>query len=193
MFSKKISRNATEELIAKLLETYEKLQYKRPMKKMQDNNITKLEKDLVNFEMQKLIVGHQKETIDRMERDMEFFKTQPLKFVDNLLERQETSKSNSRVDPPLKTYQPKMIPRFAKQLVISDSNFRKVNQLDISLQNAIHSYSSATIVISNVVDCDFPGATTETLNYKSAIIQLPKVFLDRRQRLNSKKQSTNVC
>ena len=45
--------------------------------------------------MQKLTVGHQKETIERMEKDMEFFKTQTSKVIDNLLERQETSKSKS--------------------------------------------------------------------------------------------------
>ena len=158
MFSKKVLEKCNkEELIAKLLETYEKIQEK-------DNIITKLEKDLINYEMQKLTVGHQKETIERMEKDIEFFKTQTTKVIDNLLERQETSKSNSHVDPPLKIYQPKMVPRFAKQLVISDSTFRKVNQHDISQQTAIHSYSSATIGdISNVVDCYSPGAKTETL------------------------------
>ena len=90
--------------------------------------------------MQKLTVVHQKETINRMEKDIKFFKAQTSKVIDNLLERQETSKSNSRVDPPLKIYQPKMVPRFAKQLAISDITFRKVNQLDISHQTATHSY-----------------------------------------------------
>ena len=90
--------------------------------------------------MQKLTVGHHKETIDRMEKDMEFFKTQTSKVIDNLLERKETSKSNSRVDPPVKIYQPKMVSRFAKQLVISNSHFRKVNQHDNSQQTAIHSF-----------------------------------------------------
>ena len=114
--------------------------------------------------MQKLTVGHQKETIDRMEKDIEFFKTQTSKVFDNLLERQETSKSNSRVDLPLTLYKPKMVTRFGKQLVISDSTFRKVNQHDISRQTEIHSYSFATIGdISNVVDCYSPGAKTETL------------------------------
>ena len=70
------------------METCEKIQEK--------NIITKLKKDLVNYEMQKLTVGHQKETIDRMEKDIELFKTQTSKVIDNLLERQETSKSNSR-------------------------------------------------------------------------------------------------
>ena len=57
-----------------------------------------------------------------------------------------------------------MVPRFAKQLVISDSTFWKLNQHDISQQTVIHSYSSATLGdISNVVDCYSPGAKTETL------------------------------
>ena len=55
--------------------------------------------------MQKLTVGHLKETIARMERDIEFFKTQTSKVINNLIERQDTSKINSRVDSPLKVYQ----------------------------------------------------------------------------------------
>ena len=100
-----------------------------------------------------------------MEKDIEFFKKQTSKIINNLLERQEKSKSNRIVDPPLKIYQPKMVPRFAKQVVISDSTFRKVNQHDISQQTAIHSYSSTTLGdISNLVGCYSPGAKTETLN-----------------------------
>ena len=123
-FQKKVLEKSNKaELIARLLETYEKMQEK-------DNLITKLEKYLVNSEMKKSTVGHHKETIDRMERGIEFFKTKTSKVIDNLLERQETSKSNICVDPPLKIYQPKFIRRFAKQLVISDSTFRKGNQHD---------------------------------------------------------------
>ena len=141
--------------------------------------------------MHKLTVRHQKETIDRMEKDIEF-KTQTSKVIDNLLERKDTSKSNSRVDPQLKIYQPKMVPRFAKQLVISDSTFRKVNQRDISQHTAMNSYSSSLIGdISNVVDCYSPGAKTETLIVHVGHNSIEKLFLDRRQRLNSKKQSTN--
>ena len=74
MFAKKVFEKCNkEELIAKVLETYEKIQEK-------DNIITKLEKDLVNYEMQKLIVGHQKETIDRMERYRIFQNTNFLSY-----------------------------------------------------------------------------------------------------------------
>ena len=58
--------------------------------------------------MQKSTVEDQKETIDRMKRDIEFFTKQTPKIIDILLERQETSKSNNRVDPPLKTIKPKI-------------------------------------------------------------------------------------
>ena len=75
-----------------------------------DHITTKLEKDIVYYEMQKLTVEDQKETIDRMERYIEFFQTQNPKVIDILLERQETSKSNNRVDPPLKTNKPKRYP-----------------------------------------------------------------------------------
>ena len=89
MFSKKVLEKCKkEELIAKLLETYEKIQEK-------DNIITKLEKDHVNNEMQKLTVGHQKGTIDRMEKDIEFFKTQTSKVIDNLLETGDVKKQQS--------------------------------------------------------------------------------------------------
>ena len=90
-------------LIQTPLETYDRVQEKV-------NIIRKLEKDLVNYEKQKLTVVHQKETIDRNERYIIVFKTQTSKFIDNLLERQDTSKSNRRVDPP-------------PQLFISDSTF----------------------------------------------------------------------
>ena len=172
MFSKKVfEKNNKEELIAKLKNSNEKTISYQNLKKI--------------YEMQKLTVGHQKETIDRMEKDIEFFKTHTSKVIDNLLERQETSKSNSHFDPPLKIYQPKMVPRFAGQLVISDSTFRKVNQHDILHQTAIHAYSSATIGdISNLVDCYSPGAKTETFIVHVIIIILTKLFLDRRQQLN---------
>ena len=57
-----------------------------------------------------------------------------------------------------------MIPPFAKQLLISDSTYRKINQQDISQQTAIYSYSSATIKdIGTVVEIYSLGAKTETL------------------------------
>ena len=81
MFLKKVLEICNKgELIAKLLETYEKIQEKDDIK-------TKLEKHLVYYEMQTLTVRHQKETNDPMEKDVEFFKTQTSKLIDNLLER----------------------------------------------------------------------------------------------------------
>ena len=81
MFSKKVLEICNkEELIAELLETYEKIQEK-------DDIITKLEKDLVNYEMQKLTVGHQKETIDRMEKISNFSKHKLLKLLIYLRDR----------------------------------------------------------------------------------------------------------
>ena len=59
---------------------------------------------------------------------------------------------------------PKVIPRFGKQLLISNSTNRKINQQDISQQTVIVSYSSATSKdIGNVVETYSPGANTETL------------------------------
>ena len=52
--------------------------------------------------------------------------------MEKVIEFFQNTKSNSRVDPPLKIYQPKMVPRFAKQLVVSESTFWKENQHYIS-------------------------------------------------------------
>ena len=56
-----------EELIAKLLEIYEKT--KKKHKTMRKNK-----KDLFNYELKGKWVAHQKKTIDRIENDIEFFK-----------------------------------------------------------------------------------------------------------------------
>ena len=58
-------------------------------------------RDLLNYEMQKLTVGHQKETIGCIEKDIELLKIQNSKVIDIVHEWQETPKSNNRVDPPL--------------------------------------------------------------------------------------------
>ena len=44
-----------------------------------------------------------------------------------------------------KKFFPKIVPRFAKNLLISDSTFKFVKQSDISSETAIHSYPSAAI------------------------------------------------
>ena len=45
--------------------------------------------------MQKLTVGHQKETFDRMEKDIELFKTKTSKVIDNLLGDRRRQKQQS--------------------------------------------------------------------------------------------------
>ena len=79
-------------------------------------------------------------------------------------EKQDNSRLLKNIETPDKKYNPKVIPRFAKKLLISDCTYRKINQQDISQQTAIHSSSSATIKdIGNVVETYSPGAKTETL------------------------------
>ena len=57
-----------------------------------------------------------------------------------------------------------MITRFGKQLLVSDSTYRKINQQNILQQTAIHSYSSAKIkFIRYVIETYSPEAKTETL------------------------------
>ena len=57
-----------------------------------------------------------------------------------------------------------MITRFGKQLLVSDSTYRKINQQNILQQAAIHSYSSAKIkFIGDVIETYSPEAKTETL------------------------------
>ena len=119
---------------------------------------------MAQYELQKQTITYQKETINRLEKDVEYFKEQTSKFNDNLLEQQDISRLLKNIETPDKNYYPKVIPRFAKQLLISDSTYRKINQPGISQQTAIHSYSSATIKdIGNVVETYSPGAKTETL------------------------------
>ena len=115
--------------------------------------------------MQKQTVTFQKETINRLKKDVEYFKEQTSEVIDNLVEKQDNSRLlKKNIETPDKKYYPKVIPRFARQLLISDSTYCRINQQDISQQTAIHSYSSATIKdIGNVVETYSPGAKTETL------------------------------
>ena len=114
--------------------------------------------------MQKQRVIFQKETINRLEKNVEYFKEQTSKVIDNLLETQDNSRLLKNIETPGKKYYPKVIPYFEKQLLISDSAYRKINKRNISQQTAIHSYSSAIIKhIRNVVETYSPGAKTETL------------------------------
>ena len=114
--------------------------------------------------MQKQTVTFQKETINRLERNVEYFKEQTSKVIDNLLETQDNSRLLKNIETPDKIYYPKVIPYFEKQLLKSDSAYRKINKRDISQQTAILSYSSAIIKdIRNVVETYSPGAKTETL------------------------------
>ena len=118
---------------------------------------------MAQYKLQKQTVTFQKETINRLEKDVEYFKEQTSKVIDNLLEKQDNSRLLKNIETPDQKY-PKVIPRFANQLLISDSTNRKINQQDISQQTAIHSYSSATIKdIGNVFETFSPGAKTETL------------------------------
>ena len=74
------------------------------------------------------------------------------KEIDNLLEQKQLAKY-----PTFQQYndklQPKFVPRFAKNFIISDSSYRKINQQDFGPLTAIHSYSSANINdVNNIVD-----------------------------------------
>ena len=81
MFSKKILEKCNkEELIAKLLETSEKINEK-------DRIIKSLENNLAQYELQKQTVTFQKETINRLEKDIEYFKEQTSKIIANLLQK----------------------------------------------------------------------------------------------------------
>ena len=131
------------------METSEKLNEK-------DRIIKSLENNLAQYELQKQTVTFQKGTINRLEKDVEYFKEQTSKVIDNLLEKQDNSRLLKNIETPDKKYYPKVIPRFTKQLLISESTYRKINQQVILQQTAIHSYSSARIKdIGNVVETYF--------------------------------------
>ena len=63
-----------------------------------------------------------------------------------------------------KKFFPKFVPRFAKNLVISDSTFKFVKQSDISNETAIHSYPSATTNdVNSTIDSYSTGTKSESL------------------------------
>ena len=66
--------------------------------------------------MKNLTVGHHKEIIDRMERDNEFSKKQIAKIIDRLHERERRRQKQQSCWSSTETYQPQLIPWFAKQL-----------------------------------------------------------------------------
>ena len=119
---------------------------------------------MAQYELQKQTVTFQNETIIRLEKDIEYFKEQTSEVIDNLLEKQDNSRFLKNIETPDNKYYPKVIPRFAKQLLTSNSTYRKINQHDISQQMKIHSHSSVTIKdIENAVETYSPGAKTEAL------------------------------
>ena len=60
-------------------------------------------------------------------------------------------------------FYPKFVPRFTKHLIISDSSYRLVRQIDIS-NAAIHSYPSSTIKeLNNIIDNYAPSTKAECL------------------------------
>ena len=61
-------------------------------------------------------------------------------------------------------FYPKFVPRFTKQLIISDSLYKLVRQNDISNDAAIHSYPSSTIKdLKNIIDNYAPSTKAECL------------------------------
>ena len=61
-------------------------------------------------------------------------------------------------------FYPKFVPRFTKQLIISDSSYKLVRQNDISNDAAIHSYPSSTIKdLNNIIDNYAPSTKAECL------------------------------
>ena len=94
MFSKKVLEKCNkEELIAKLLETSEKINEK-------DRIIKSLENNLAQYELQKQTVTYQKETINRLEKDVECSNEQTSKVIDNLLEKQDNSRLLKNIETP---------------------------------------------------------------------------------------------
>ena len=62
-----------------------------------------------------------------------------------------------------KKFFPKFVPRFAKNLVISNSTFKTVKQSDINSETAIHSYPSATFNgVNSTIDSYSTATKTES-------------------------------
>ena len=61
-------------------------------------------------------------------------------------------------------FYPKFVPRFTKQLIITDSSYKLVRHNCISNDAAIHSYSSSTIKdLNNIIDKYAPSTKAECL------------------------------
>ena len=86
--------------------------------------------------MQTLTVGHQKETIHRMEKDIELFKTRFSKVTDDLLGERRCQKV-TMVLILERAYQQKMIPGLTNQLVMPDTSFRK--QISLTFRSRLPS------------------------------------------------------
>ena len=94
MFSKKVLEKCSkEELIAKLLETSEKINGK-------DRIIKSLENKFGKVRIAEIDSYFPEREINRLEEDVEYFKEQTSKVIDNLLEKQDNSRVLKNIETP---------------------------------------------------------------------------------------------
>ena len=104
--------------------------------KNQDNN---QELDRLKLELE-----HQKELFNQAQSEIHFLRSQDDQLISNLIS-EKTVEEDVVKSSVNRHFYPKFVPRFTKQLIISDSSYKLVRQNDISNDAAIHSYPSLTI------------------------------------------------
>ena len=92
----------------------------------------------------KLELEHQKELNNQAQSEIQFLRSQNDKLISKLISEKTVEKDvvKSTVN---RHFYSRFVPRFTKQLIISDSSYKLVGQNDISNDAAIHSYPSSTI------------------------------------------------
>ena len=111
----------------------------------------------------KLELEHQKELNNQAQCEIHFLRSQIDKLISSLY-RERTVEKDVVKSTVNHHFYPKFVPRFTKQLIISDNSYKLVRQSDITNDAAIHSYPSSTIKdLNNIIDNYAPSTKVECL------------------------------
>ena len=89
----------------------------------------------------KLELEHRRELYNQAQSEFQFLRSQNDKLTSNLI-REKTVEKDVVKSTVNRHFYPKFVPRFTKQLIISDSLYKLVQKNDISNDAAIHCYLS---------------------------------------------------
>ena len=90
---------------------------------------------------------HQRELYNQAQSEIQYLLSQKDKLISKIIKIKtpDINVATPTVKKQFYNFYTKFLPRFTKQLLISDSTYKLVNQNDISNEAAIHSYPSSTI------------------------------------------------